>query len=85
MNFYILFGKEVLCAGSTLSETTDNGRSSLFNTLLLILKNYYKRKTWKGKMIKNILIRRKESNTYLATVSRHRWSSKITMKNDEIL
>ena len=35
-------------------------------------------------MIKNILIRRKESDTYLATVSRHRWSSWITMKNDEI-
>jgi hypothetical protein len=36
-------------------------------------------------MIKNILIRRKESDTFLATVSRHRWGSKITMKNDEIL
>ena len=34
-------------------------------------------------MIKNILIRRKESDTYLATVSRHRWSSWITMKKDE--
>ena len=36
-------------------------------------------------MIKNILIRRKESDTYLATVSRNRWSSWITMKKDEIL
>jgi len=36
-------------------------------------------------MIKNILIRRKESNTYLATVSRHCWNSWITMKNDKIL
>ena len=36
-------------------------------------------------MIKNILIRRKESDTYLATVSRHRWSLQTTMKNDEIL
>jgi hypothetical protein len=32
--------------------------------------------------IENILIRRKESDTYLATVSRHRWSSWITMKKD---
>ena len=36
-------------------------------------------------LIKNILIRRKESDTYLATVSRHRWNSWITMKKDEIL
>ena len=36
-------------------------------------------------MIKNILIRRKESDTYLANVSRHRWSTQIRMKNDEIL
>ena len=27
--------------------------------------------TWKGKMIKNMLTRRKESDTYLATDSRH--------------
>jgi hypothetical protein len=33
-------------------------------------------------MIKNILTRRKENDTYLATVSRHRWSR--TMKIDEI-
>jgi hypothetical protein len=31
-------------------------------------------------MIKNILIRRKESDTYLATVSRHHWSLWIMMK-----
>ena len=43
----------------------------------------YKRKTWKGKMIKNML-RRKESNTYLATVSRHRWSPQIAMKVDKM-
>ena len=38
----------------------------------------YKKKTWKDKMIKNILTRRKESDTYLAIVSRHRWSLQIT-------
>ena len=27
------------------------------------------------KLIKNVLTRRKDSDTYLATVSRHRWSS----------
>jgi hypothetical protein len=37
------------------------------------------------KEIKNILIRRRESNTYLAIVSRHHCSSWITMKKDEIL
>ena len=35
-------------------------------------------------MIQNMLTRRKESNTYLATVSRHRWSRQITMKIDKI-
>ena len=35
-------------------------------------------------MIKNILTRRKESDTYLATVSRHRWSRQIAMKIDKI-
>ena len=35
-------------------------------------------------MIKNILTRRKESDTYLATVSRHRWSRQITMKVDKM-
>ena len=30
---------------------------------------YTKRKTWKGKMIKNMLKRMKESDTYLATVA----------------
>jgi hypothetical protein len=39
----------------------------------------------KTKILKNILIRRKECNTYLATVSRHHWSSWIMMKKDEIL
>ena len=45
----------------------------------------YKRKTWKSRMIKNMLKRRKESNTYLATVSRHRRSRQITMKIDKLL
>jgi hypothetical protein len=40
----------------------------------------YKRKTWKGKMIKNMLKRRKESGTYLATDSRHRSSVQMTIK-----
>jgi len=42
------------------------------------------RKTWKGKMIKNMLTRGKESDTYLATVSRHHWSRQITMKIDKL-
>ena len=32
--------------------------------------------------IYNMLKRRKESDTYLATDSRHRWSAQMTMKND---
>ena len=44
----------------------------------------YKRKTWKGKMIKNVLTRRKGSDTYLAAVSRHRWSTQIAMKVDKV-
>ena len=45
-------------------------------------------KTWSKhtlNLIKNILIRRKESDTYLATISRHRWSSWITMKRWNIV
>ena len=34
--------------------------------------------------IKNMLTRRNESNTYLATVSRHRWSPQIAMKVDKV-
>ena len=36
-------------------------------------------------MIKNMLTRRKESDTYLAIVSRHRWSRQIKMKIDKQL
>ena len=36
-------------------------------------------------MIKNMLTRRKESDTCLATVSRHRYSRQITMKIREII
>ena len=32
----------------------------------------------------NMLTRRKESHTYLATVSRHCWSPKIAMKLDKM-
>ena len=32
-------------------------------------------------MIKNVLKRRKECGTYLATACRHRWRVKMTMKN----
>ena len=32
-----------------------------------------------------MLKRRKESDTYLATIRRHRWSRQITMKIDKIL
>ena len=32
-------------------------------------------------MIKNMLKRRKESDTYLATVIRYCWSAQMTMKN----
>ena len=35
-------------------------------------------------MIENILTRRKESDTYLDTVSRHRWSLQIAMKVDKM-
>ena len=35
-------------------------------------------------VIQNILIRRKKSDTYLATVSRHHWSLQVTMKVDKI-
>ena len=37
-----------------------------------------------SKIIKNILIRRKESDIYLATVRRHRWSLQVTMKEDKM-
>ena len=33
---------------------------------------------------KNKLIRRKESDTYLTTVSRHCWSLQVTMKVDKM-
>ena len=36
-------------------------------------------------MVKSMLKRRKESDTYLATIRRHRWSRQITMKIDKIL
>ena len=36
-------------------------------------------------MIKNMLKRRKESDTYLATVRRHRWSRQIMTEIDKIL
>ena len=36
-------------------------------------------------MIKNLLTRRKESDTYLDTVSRYHWSRQITMKIDKIV
>ena len=52
------------------------------NQFLSIL---YKRKTWKSKMIKNMLKSRKESNTYLTIVCRHRWSRQIMMKVDKLL
>ena len=35
-------------------------------------------------IIITMLTRRKESDTYLATVSRHHWSREITMKIDKI-
>ena len=34
-------------------------------------------------MIKNVLKRRKECGTYLATARRHRWRVKMMMKNDK--
>ena len=42
-----------------------------------------KGKPGKVELIKNMLRKRKESDTYLATVSRHRWSRGITMKIDK--
>jgi hypothetical protein len=35
-------------------------------------------------MIKNILKRRKEGDTYLATVSKHCWSLQVAMKVDKM-
>ena len=35
-------------------------------------------------MLKNVLTRRKESDAYLATVSRHCWSPQIAMKVDKV-
>ena len=43
-----------------------------------------KRKTWKGKMIKIMLKRRKESETYLAADRRHHQSTQIAMKVDKV-
>jgi hypothetical protein len=34
-------------------------------------------------MIRNVLKRRKESGTYLATDSRHRWRVQMMVKNDK--
>jgi len=36
-------------------------------------------------MIKSMLKRRKESDIYLTTVCRHRWSKQITMEVDKLL
>jgi hypothetical protein len=36
-------------------------------------------------MIKNMLKRRKESDTYLATSRGHRWSAQMMMKKDNLL
>ena len=41
-----------------------------------------KRKTWKGIMIRNVLTRRREYGTYLATACRHRRRLKM-QKRDE--
>ena len=44
--------------------------------------NKIKRKTWKGIMIRNVLTRRREYGTYLATARRHRRRLKM-QKRDE--
>ena len=49
----------------------------------IFLLKFMKRRNSKGKMIKNILKRREESNTCLTNVCRHRRSRQITMKMDE--
>jgi hypothetical protein len=36
-------------------------------------------------LLKNMLKRRKESNTNLATIRGHRWSAQMTMKKDNLL
>ena len=43
-----------------------------------------KRKARKGKMVKNILKRREESNTYLTNICRHRWRKRSSKKIDEV-
>ena len=42
------------------------------------------RKTWKGKMIINILKWREEIDTYLTRVCKHSWSRKSPVKIEEI-
>ena len=36
-------------------------------------------------LIKNMLKRRKKSDTYLATFHRHHWSAQMTMRKDNLL
>jgi hypothetical protein len=53
-------------------------RFVFFHIFIIIFILYqYKKKTWKGKMIKNMLKWRKESDTYLTHVCRHRWSRQL--------
>ena len=56
--------------------------NKLSYTYVCIYIYIYERKTWKGKMIKHVLKRRKESDSYLATGSRNRWSAQMTMENN---
>ena len=49
---------------------------------ILLIGHQNKRKTWKGIMIRNVLTRRREYGTYLATARRHRRRLKM-QKRDE--
>ena len=67
-----------------ISEVSGSGgKSSVFSYIFHYSLSFlfmYSQLQDRKLIIQNILIRRKESDTYLATVSRHCWSSWITMK-----
>ena len=60
-------------------ETNYNLKDKLWHILIF----WNKRKTWKGIMIRNVLTRRREYGTYLATALRHRRRLKMQTTADE--
>jgi hypothetical protein len=57
---------------------------SVFNKCTVILVVVISQILYNKIQMKNMLTRRKESDTYLATVRRHRWSKQITTKIDNL-